>query len=102
MIRRPPRSTLFPYTTLFRSWARGPYRGGNGRRPRPSEPARTAFRGGPALGRAALWRLGREPVRARVESRRGRDGRGGWAAGERERTRLNSRHPQNSYGGFFF
>src|SRR5256885_8987708 len=24
MIRRPPRSTLFPYTTLFRS---GPYRG---------------------------------------------------------------------------
>src|SRR5437588_10620622 len=24
MIRRPPRSTLFPYTTLFRSRARGP------------------------------------------------------------------------------
>src|SRR2546422_7788584 len=25
MIRRPPRSTLFPYTTLFRSWStRGP------------------------------------------------------------------------------
>src|SRR2546430_5799798 len=24
MIRRPPRSTLFPYTTLFRSLARGP------------------------------------------------------------------------------
>src|SRR3712207_7294894 len=23
MIRRPPRSTLFPYTTLFRSWAYG-------------------------------------------------------------------------------
>src|SRR5260370_22635193 len=23
MIRRPPRSTLFPYTTLFRSWAAG-------------------------------------------------------------------------------
>src|SRR2546422_5529987 len=23
MIRRPPRSTLFPYTTLFRSWRRG-------------------------------------------------------------------------------
>src|SRR5690348_17835631 len=22
MIRRPPRSTLFPYTTLFRSWAK--------------------------------------------------------------------------------
>src|SRR2546422_4417762 len=26
MIRRPPRSTLFPYTTLFRSWAQ-PRRG---------------------------------------------------------------------------
>src|SRR5260370_28239880 len=24
MIRRPPRSTLFPYTTLFRSWRRHP------------------------------------------------------------------------------
>src|SRR3712207_2469047 len=24
MIRRPPRSTLFPYTTLFRSWISGP------------------------------------------------------------------------------
>src|SRR2546422_7245910 len=23
MIRRPPRSTLFPYTTLFRSWEKG-------------------------------------------------------------------------------
>src|SRR5260370_30755880 len=23
MIRRPPRSTLFPYTTLFRSWHNG-------------------------------------------------------------------------------
>src|SRR5258707_6560268 len=23
MIRRPPRSTLFPYTTLFRSWIKG-------------------------------------------------------------------------------
>src|SRR5690242_21016950 len=26
MIRRPPRSTLFPYTTLFRSVSRGAYR----------------------------------------------------------------------------
>src|SRR2546427_9263883 len=45
MIRRPPRSTLFPYTTLFRSWGpvRGPgrqlrdgrYRLGSGARLRP-------------------------------------------------------------------
>src|SRR3954465_6687205 len=27
MIRRPPRSTLFPYTTLFRSWPPPPCRG---------------------------------------------------------------------------
>src|SRR5260370_8411030 len=26
MIRRPPRSTLFPYTTLFRSWDKDPER----------------------------------------------------------------------------
>src|SRR2546430_13474138 len=32
MIRRPPRSTLFPYTTLFRSRARPADRGGRGRR----------------------------------------------------------------------
>src|SRR5256885_12783901 len=25
MIRRPPRSTLFPYTTLFRSWSALPF-----------------------------------------------------------------------------
>src|SRR2546426_8531660 len=50
MIRRPPRSTLFPYTTLFRSWsssrsrrgraARGTRRGaarGRCRRPPRSE-----------------------------------------------------------------
>src|SRR3712207_8243023 len=31
MIRRPPRSALFPYTTLFRSLARDPaHRGGEG------------------------------------------------------------------------
>src|SRR5258707_2369078 len=34
MIRRPPRSTLFPYTTLFRSAIRG-HRGYSGREHRP-------------------------------------------------------------------
>src|SRR2546422_8361041 len=33
MIRRPPRSTLFPYTTLFRSGDRVSPLGGVGRRP---------------------------------------------------------------------
>src|SRR5260221_10720512 len=32
MIRRPPRSTLFPYTTLFRSQARRPHVPGGTRR----------------------------------------------------------------------
>src|SRR3712207_7740770 len=48
MIRRPPRSTLFPYTTLFRSRGGTPQNtgdedaggsgGGPGARPRPSRP----------------------------------------------------------------
>src|SRR3989442_6353218 len=41
MIRRPPRSTLFPYTTLFRSKA-PPDQGS--RRRAPARPARTAGR----------------------------------------------------------
>src|SRR3712207_9330398 len=43
MIRRPPRSTLFPYTTLFRSPGLGPP-------PAPPRPSRT---GGRHLRRAA-------------------------------------------------
>src|SRR5258708_25914176 len=39
MIRRPPRSTLFPYTTLFRSDRKGDHRGA-GRADRGREPAR--------------------------------------------------------------
>src|SRR2546422_6183769 len=35
MIRRPPRSTLFPYTTLFRSRSRGPAPPRRRRRGRP-------------------------------------------------------------------
>src|SRR2546422_3482985 len=36
MIRRPPRSTLFPYTTLFRSWKGS--ESSLGRRDRPAAP----------------------------------------------------------------
>src|SRR3989442_13221526 len=47
MIRRPPRSTLFPYTTLFRSLVRPPRRRGERRaRPLGVEPRP---RPGPAL-----------------------------------------------------
>src|SRR2546429_4977681 len=41
MIRRPPRSTLFPYTTLFRSAGRG---GRSRRRPAPGPRRRPARR----------------------------------------------------------
>src|SRR2546429_6982979 len=41
MIRRPPRSTLFPYTTLFRSWLDGCWqrRAGAERREATASPA---------------------------------------------------------------
>src|SRR3712207_7123459 len=41
MIRRPPRSTLFPYTTLFRSVLSGPR---SARRARPTPPERPLIR----------------------------------------------------------
>src|SRR2546426_7503616 len=55
MIRRPPRSTLFPYTTLFRSGKRPPARQGRvprisrGRPSRVGEPPRRGHQGGPPL-----------------------------------------------------
>src|SRR2546430_3662735 len=83
MIRRPPRSTLFPYTTLFRSpraHARRP--GGRARQGRDA--------GGPGAGAPAA--LGaRVPV--------GRARRHG-ANRDRKSTRLNSSHSQISYAVF--
>src|SRR3712207_7998117 len=61
MIRRPPRSTLFPYTTLFRSRRSPPEMSGLARRPRPRTerrcphprlPARSGSRGTPVAGRS--------------------------------------------------
>src|SRR5687767_15541555 len=45
MIRRPPRSTLFPYTTLFRSGGRAP---APGEAPRPLRGRPDGVRPGPA------------------------------------------------------
>src|SRR5256886_6625835 len=90
MIRRPPRSTLFPYTTLFRS----------------SRRAGSAGMGGtslPATGRSR--RGGRSyATTARVRTR-GRDDqsyrpRRNLLAGDRKSTRLNSSHSQISYAVF--
>src|SRR5688572_32041397 len=75
MIRRPPRSTLFPYTTLFRSGLPG-----EALRPRPL----------PAGVRAG--------ARGRGGARR-RPARGA-GAGDRKSTRLNSSHSQISYAVF--
>src|SRR4051812_49512128 len=44
MIRRPPRSTLFPYTTLFRSPHPARSARAGSRRGRPSRPRRTPCR----------------------------------------------------------
>src|SRR3712207_8807495 len=80
MIRRPPRSTLFPYTTLFRS----PALGRAVRRPRPAglRPVRPAAR-------TAGDRL--------AGRRRAVAGRPG---GDRKSTRLNSSHANISYAVF--
>src|SRR2546427_6907930 len=79
MIRRPPRSTLFPYTTLFRSPAR-----------RRLEAAHLAVRvpgAGPAGAQAA-----RQGARG--------DGPPDLNRGDRKSTRLNSSHSQISYAVF--
>src|SRR3712207_6852700 len=82
MIRRPPRSTLVPYTTLFRS--RLGRRGGGRPRPRGGHLRRAGAR---AAARVAGRRAGRSP------RRRGAD---------RKSTRLNSSHANISYAVFCF
>src|SRR3712207_9016284 len=88
MIRRPPRSTLFPYTTLFRS-------GGGGRQ----RAVRRALGAGPHAGDRRLRRD--QPGLA------GQGAVGGVAGdvprgrtGDRKSTRLNSSHANISYAVF--
>src|SRR3712207_7127895 len=95
MIRRPPRSTLFPYTTLFRSPVlRGPA-------PEAGEcPLLRHRRGGPRGGAEGVPAL---PPRRRQPRLGG--GRGGAEAdrdlrGDRKSTRLNSSHANISSAGF--
>src|SRR3712207_8560395 len=68
MIRRPPRSTLFPYTTLFRSTRRP---GASSGRARPRRTPRLRLHPGPldaeAEGVEAELRDGRDVVRAAVQ-----------------------------------
>src|SRR2546426_1361200 len=87
MIRRPPRSTLFPYTTLFRSLHRdGPVALVLTRQKVPViDRARYAPPNGLRLG-------------AYVLADEGRGGMGG--KGDRKSTRLNSSHLVISYAVF--
>src|SRR3712207_6996630 len=85
MIRRPPRSTLFPYTTLFRSV-------GEPRRDRCGD-ARAPRGGAAAAGDRHL------DVRRRGGLRRAA-ARGDGARGDRKSTRLNSSHANISYAVF--
>src|SRR3712207_8286727 len=78
MIRRPPRSTLFPYTTLFRSWA-------------PSWPTCGTRTTPPVVGAApmfaAMTLLRMDNVLIVVDE-------------DRKSTRLNSSHANISYAVF--
>src|SRR5260221_591965 len=102
MIRRPPRSTLFPYTTLFRSGARGLHVRRNVRDARPVRvvqglQARVPHRRGHGEDEnrvpASLPRPPRLFAEGQADRRGGRD---------RKSTRLNSSHTVISYAVFFF
>src|SRR3712207_7379755 len=90
MIRRPPRSTLFPYTTLFRSRLQAVVRHlHRGRRLHQDRPELRPEVAGPAHEEGdALLRLEQPLDVAEV------------AAGDRKSTRLNSSHANISYAVF--
>src|SRR3989441_1352159 len=93
MIRRPPRSTLFPYTTLFRSPA-GARRGGDrGPGPVPRQDGQSGVRR-PAFS-PRLRRQDPPGQRAHRGPRLARLPRGGWrhhASDDRRRARRRRRH----------
>src|SRR3712207_7185115 len=86
MIRRPPRSTLFPYTTLFRSPLREVgHADPHGVGPAAAQPSETS--GGVRQDK-------------RVGPRQERSSAHGGAAADRKSTRLNSSHANISYAVF--
>src|SRR2546430_3275260 len=90
MIRRPPRSTLFPYTTLFRSAVR--------RRRRAATSVATLRP--PARRHRAARALGAAATRGRDRHLERQGERDPEAALDRKSTRLNSSHSQISYAVF--
>src|SRR2546422_11557766 len=100
MIRRPPRSTLFPYTTLFRSEARLVSLPGELRLPHRFERLRLEHRAaGPATPREQDVQESAEvdDGRVQVAGRRDAERKGGRLEGDRKSTRLNSSHGYISY-----
>src|SRR5688572_30969937 len=91
MIRRPPISTLFPYTTLFRS---PPPPASSNRRPATDTKGRNHGRGQDPL-REDLGPAPGPPGRRRARPPLHRH-----APGDRKSTRLNSSHSQISYAVF--
>src|SRR3712207_8022420 len=67
MIRRPPRSTLFPYTTLFRSTVPGWRKGPDGSAPQPADGPRSHQ--APAPARAPPRKPARRVLRVRADER---------------------------------
>src|SRR2546422_6569113 len=96
MIRRPPRSTLFPYTTLFRSRPEADLRG-RARDERRGAGFRVQPGGAASPRRAEAAAAPRHRVPGLPAARRA-DGRG--ERGDRKSTRLNSSHGYISYAVF--
>src|SRR5256886_12234038 len=97
MIRRPPRSTLFPYTTLFRSLVRGQYDpqfGGFGREPKFPQPKLLRF----LLDEHR--RFGYPEIATMLHRTLSAMAAGGMYDQDRKSTRLNSSHSQISYAVF--
>src|SRR3712207_8122820 len=95
MIRRPPRSTLFPYTTLFRSEPEDvDYVEAHGTATRLGDPVEIAALAKAFSGRAPDG----EPCY--VGTAKSNVGHLGAAAGDRKSTRLNSSHANISYAVF--
>src|SRR3712207_8358422 len=94
MIRRPPRSTLFPYTTLFRSRTAGRLRLPTGRDLPAIVLARAVPYGTPS-GRAGT-RHGRDGEQHNPDVSR----RAEFRPQDRKSTRLNSSHANISYAVF--
>src|SRR2546430_8308160 len=88
MIRRPPRSTLFPYTTLFRSVSGAGARSSTG----IQGPCRLLVGDRIACARVHTWLSARRLLVLQCQAR--------CQGGDRKSTRLNSSHSQISYAVF--